>query len=117
MSTTLEICFRALNRLAKWRTVFVGWQLGTRAKGDPEAEAVKDHREITILMRAELSAFGSLLIQKGIVTEEQLQQQLIIEADTLCKAYERKFPGAKATDIGIDISPAIWADTTRGWRP
>jgi hypothetical protein len=57
-----------LNRLAKWRTVFAGWQLGTRAKGDPESDAVRDHREATILQRAELTALTSLLIKKQIIT-------------------------------------------------
>ena len=34
---------RALNVLAKWRTLLAGWQLGTRPKGDPECDAVSDH--------------------------------------------------------------------------
>jgi len=42
----------ALNVLAKWRAHFSGWQLGTRPKGDPEGDAVRDHREATILLRA-----------------------------------------------------------------
>src|SRR5205809_59165 len=47
--------YAALNRLTKWRSVFAGWQLGTRPLGDPECDAVRDHREVTILMRAELT--------------------------------------------------------------
>lgn len=31
-----------LQRLGKWRTVFASWQLGTRSKNDPEAQAVRD---------------------------------------------------------------------------
>lgn len=50
----------ALNRLAKWRTVFAGWQLGTRARGDPESDAVRDHREATIMLRAEVNALTAL---------------------------------------------------------
>ena len=42
---------RMFNRLCKWRTVLTGWQLGTRAKGDPEGDAVRDHREVTLLLR------------------------------------------------------------------
>ena len=52
----------ALNRLCKWRAIFAGWQLGTRAKGDPESDAVRDHREVTILLRAEASAMTGLLL-------------------------------------------------------
>lgn len=39
----------ALNRVTKWRSIFTGWQLGTRAKGDPEGDAVRDHRELSII--------------------------------------------------------------------
>jgi hypothetical protein len=40
----------ALERLAKWRTLFAGWQLGTRPKGEPESDAVRDHREATLML-------------------------------------------------------------------
>src|SRR5258707_8554059 len=46
----------ALNRLTKWRTHYAGWQLGTRAKGDPESDAVRDHRELTMLLRVDLTS-------------------------------------------------------------
>jgi len=107
----------ALQRLTKWRTVFAGWQLGTRAKGDAESDAVRDHREVTILMRNELNALASLLIQKGVMTAEEYQRRLDSEADHLSAQYAKKFPGFKATDYGIEMNAAIAADTTRGWRP
>jgi hypothetical protein len=107
----------ALQRLAKWRTVFAGWQLGTRAKGDPESDAVRDHREISILMRAELNALVGLLVKNGVFTAEEWTAALDREAEQLSADYTRRFPGFKATDYGLEISPAIAADTTRGWRP
>ena len=55
MSDLNELLNQALNRLCKWRAHFAGWQLGTRAKDDPEAQAVRDHRELSMLMRVELS--------------------------------------------------------------
>lgn len=106
-----------MNRVAKWRTVFTGWQLGTRAKGDPEADAVRDHREATILMRAELSALASLLIEKKVFTAEEFTKNVHEEARLLCLMYERKFPGCKATDTGLVMDAHIWKDTTAGWRP
>ena len=48
MANLAQRCYEACNRLTKWRSVFAGWQLGTRAKGDPECDAVRDHREVTI---------------------------------------------------------------------
>lgn len=107
----------ALNRLAKWRAVFAGWQLGTRPKGEPECDAVRDHRELTLLMRAELSALEGLLIAKGVFTAQELASQIDIEADLYCKALQKRFPGFKATDYGMEVNTSIAADTMRGWKP
>lgn len=107
----------ALNRLCKWRMVFTGWQLGTRAKGDPECDAVRDHRELSIICRAELTALTNLLIAKGVFTAQEHMAAVEAEAELLNKDYQRRFPGFRATDIGMDINTAIAADTMRGWRP
>lgn len=106
---------QALNRLAKWRTVMAGWQLGTRAKGDPECDAVRDHREATLLMRAEVNALASLLVEKGVFTHDEWSAQLVIEANACSTQLEERFPGFSATDIGLAMD-ARAADTTKGWR-
>jgi len=98
---------RALNRLAKWRAVYAGWQLGTRPKGDGEAQAVRDHREVTLMLRAEVTTLTGLLVRKGVLTEEELQVALAEEADQLSKDLEGKFPGMQATDDGIVLDPEI----------
>lgn len=108
---------KALNRLAKWRTVFAGWQLGTRAKGDPECDAVRDHRELTLMLRAELNALVALMVAKKVFTAEEYNAQLDIEADHLSKSFEKRFPGFKATDYGLDVNVALARDTMQGWRP
>lgn len=108
---------RTLNRLAKWRAHFAGWQLGTRLSGDPESEAVRDHREVSMIMRVELSAIAGLLIKKGVISQEELQAMLVLEAEQLEKAYERRWPGARATDEGMayDVSQAlVWMQR---WKP
>jgi hypothetical protein len=106
-----------IQRLAKWRMVFAGWQLGTRPKGDPEGDAVRDHREVTILMRAELNAITQLLIKQGAFTAEEFTEQLQREAEHLGHEYERRFPGFKAMDNGMAMNVEICKDTTAGWRP
>lgn len=106
-----------IERLGKWRMIFAGWQLGTRAKGDPEGDAVRDHREVTMLMRAELSAVSALMIRKGIYTADEFMDQMLEEAKFLCEAYERRFPGIKATDYGMHLDVAIARDTMQGWKP
>jgi hypothetical protein len=97
----LEDVGPAVQRLCKWRTVFASLQLGTREEGDPELKAIKDHREVTILLRAEVSTLTGLLIRKGVFTEEEFTVALGEEAEKLSAAYERRFPGMEATDQGI----------------
>lgn len=105
------------NRVAKWRLVFAGWQLGTRDMDDPEAQAVRDHREATIMLRAEANALAALLIAKGVFTAEEYTAQLEGECEYLCSLYEKQFPGFKARDDGMAIDTQVAVKTTRGWRP
>jgi hypothetical protein len=93
----------ALNRLAKWRMILTGWQLGTRERGDPTSEAVRDHREATLLLRAEVNAVTQLLIARDVFTAEDFDSQLVIECEHLHRTFEAKFPGAKATDAGMTL--------------
>lgn len=108
--------YNALNRLTKWRSVFAGWQLGTRTQDDPECKAVKDHREVTILLRCELTAITKLLLDKGVFTQEEFQVAMLQEAEMLSKDYENRFPGMKATDIGIQYDHRA-IETMKGWKP
>lgn len=109
----------ALNRLAKWRTIFVGWQLGTRPKGDPEADAVRDHREATLMQRADINALLGLLVKKGVFTEDEWFQALITECEMSQQQLEQRFPGVKATDVGltIDAEEVTAKGTFKGWKP
>lgn len=107
----------SVNRLAKWRMVFAGWQLGTRAKGDPECDAVRDHREATLMLRAEVSAMTGLLIRKGVFTAQEFTDALVQEAEMLEADLQRRFPGFSATDDGIEMRLPEVAQTMKGWRP
>ena len=106
----------AMNVLAKWRVLFTGWQLGTREKGDPEGDAVRDHREATILLRAEMTALSSLLINKGLITPDEWAAAMEREAHELSADYEKRFPGvtASATGLQIDKRALAWM---KGWKP
>ena len=108
----------ALERVAKWRTLLAGWQLGTRPKGEPESDAVRDHREATIMLRVEVTALVGLLLKKGIITIEEYDAALELEADELSKAFSRKFRGVTATDAGLSINIAEVQEheTFKGWR-
>jgi hypothetical protein len=98
---------RALNRLAKWRNILTGWQLGSRLKGDPEGDAVRDHREVTLLLRAEVNALAALLTDKGVITADEWDRQLVIEARHLDAALQKRFPGATAHDHGMELDAKL----------
>lgn len=108
---------QTLERLTKWRSVFAGWQLGTRLQTDPEAQAVRDHRDLSMLMRVEITALTQLLLDKGVFTLEELQDAMAAEAEALMHAYEARFPGFKATDHGLALDPALARETMKGWKP
>lgn len=104
-----------LNKLCKWRTVLTGRILGTRSKDDPQAKGYRDIFESQLLMRAELNAFGRILIEKGICTQDEFSKVLREEAAELDKAYERTFPGFRTTTDGITIDAFVAKETTRNW--
>jgi hypothetical protein len=94
---------RSLNRLTKWRTFFASWQLGTRPPEDGELRAIKHHLEMSMIMRAELSALVFLLTEKGVFTEQEWYDALSAEATALSSIYAKSFPGWKATDQGMSM--------------
>ena len=105
----------AVQKFTKWRSVFAGWQLGARAMSDPEAAAVRDHRELSMLLRAEINAITGLLLQKKVFTQDELHEQLLEEIAHLEKAYERKFPGFESADYGMKMDVTKAASTMKGW--
>lgn len=107
---------RALNVLAKWRAHFAGWQLGTRSIEDPECQAVRDHREATIMMRAELSALTGLLIDRGVFTAADYTEALAREAELLSADYSERFPGVTATEHGLAYTPEA-QEHMKNWQP
>lgn len=110
---------RALNRLGKWRTLLAGWQLGTRVDTDPECAAVKDTRELLLVMRAELTALIGLLIESNLFTLADFQNAVADEADMLSESMTARFPGVVATDTGLTMDPSVvtvWM-AERNWKP
>lgn len=102
----------------KWRSVFAGWQLGTRAEDDPECRAVRDQRELLLSMRAELNALIQLLIREKVFSYNDWCKQMCEEIDILDKAYEERFPGFQVSAMGLVITDKEKAaETTKGWRP
>ncbi len=93
----------ALEKLAKWRKFFASWQLGTVPAGDGRYRAVADHREQSILMRAELSAVSGLLIRKGVFTQQEYAEALERSAKQLDHDYEESYPGWRSLPDGLHM--------------
>lgn len=85
---------RSIQKLAKWRTVFTGWQLGTMEKSQPGVAAIRDHWEKLILLRAEVSALTGLLIRKGVFDAAEYTEALGQEAELLSAERDRWRRGA-----------------------
>lgn len=115
MSTQQARTNRALNILAKWRVALTGWQLGTRPDTDPVAAAVRDHREATLLLRAELNALTDLLIRQHVISEGGYLAALERSATQLSDDLAARFPGITATETGLDLKFPEAADTMRNW--
>lgn len=104
---------QALQRLTRWKKIFVGWQLGTRSDKDGEALAVADQREVTLLMRAELNSMLALLIEKKVFTEVEWVTKLMEEARMMDKDMEARFPGVEAMEYGLKIHVKEFAETQK----
>lgn len=113
----MDIYDEAVQKLAKWRTLLTGWQLGTRAKGDPEGDAVRDHRESSLLLRAEVTALTRVMVERGVIDLEGFRRILAEEAEFLSASYERRFPGFRATPDGLVVDAVKARETMKGWKP
>lgn len=105
----------ALNKLCRWRALLAGWQLGTRPIGDPESDAIRDHREVTLLLRTEVTTLTALLLKHGVFTQDEWVEQLTTEAQILDAQYEQRFPGVKTTMQGLEFTQDA-AETMKDWR-
>lgn len=103
----------ALEKLAKWRKFFASWQLGSRLDSDGESRAVRNHRELSILLRVEVAALSGLMLRKGVFTQEEWQAAVEAEAKTLDHAYEEAYPGWRAVPGGLSMKMPEAAETMR----
>jgi hypothetical protein len=103
----------AVQRLAKWRTVFVGWMIGTRSPDQPGVKAYRDRADAVLMMRVEINALTALLIAKGVFSVDEFMAQIVTECEHKQRELEAMFPGYKATDIGISIDIPVAAETNR----
>jgi hypothetical protein len=102
---------KLLSKVMNWRVIFSQWQLGTRDDVNGENRALQDHREEAMKTRIELAGLIELLIEKHMIRREDLLEEQIEVASRLNKSLEEKFPGAVATDDGMEIQPEAFQAT------
>jgi hypothetical protein len=108
----------ALNQLCKWRTVLAGWHRGTAALTDsggvptPGVPAMRDLMDKWLIMRAETNAMMQIMLKKKIVTPQEIDDQIEIEARLLDEQMAKVFPGFRSSPHGITIYDARLADAT-----
>jgi len=93
----------ALEKLAKWRKFFASWQVGTVPASDGRYKAVADHRELSILMRAEITAVTGLLVKKGVISQAEFGEALERSAKQLDHDYEESYPGWRSLPDGLHM--------------
>jgi hypothetical protein len=103
---------QALNKLAKWRSVFTGWCWGTMASDTRGCQGLRDLMEARLIMRAELTAVTDLLIRKGVFSTKEFADAITHEALELDRMLEDKFPGFSTTPEGVTMDIQVAAETT-----
>ena len=103
----------ALNRLCKWRSILAGWHLGTQAANAPGVQAMRDLQDFRLCIRAETNAITQLLIDKAVFTADEFRARLEIEAVLLERQLQEKFPGYRASDEGMVVTPTVAEKTNR----
>lgn len=106
----------AMEKFTKWRRVFAAWQTGNMTDNGPESKAIRDHRELSMLLRAEVNALTALLQLKGTFTDAEFAQQIIEETERLSKTFEEHFPGFKSSDYGMEITMPEAGETIKKWE-
>jgi hypothetical protein len=109
---------RALNRVAKWRSILAGRIVGTRPDNDPETQGIRDMLDKLVILRVEVTTLTRLLLEKRVFTAEEFFIAGAEEADAINKMYADEWPGITAEDYGIDIKlPEGAATLARKSRP
>lgn len=116
--TTEELYREALEKLAKWRSVYAGWRLGTRLSNDGESKYTRDLHEQILILRADCSALAFLVRDALVATgmseaaaHEKLQERMLQEVTELDRLQSLKFPGMSSTPDGISYKLPEARDT------
>ena len=103
----------ACNKLCKWRSVLVGWMIGSKGANVPGVQGYRDLIDRSLLLRAEIDALCQLLLRKGLMTAAEFDAALAESALAYDQMLEHRFPGYSTTMDGVRINPQVAAETNR----
>lgn len=80
---------------------------------------MKHHRELSIFLRVEVNALTTLLLNKGIITLDEFQKQVVREAEALDAQYMQNYPGFSTSAMGLHMKLPAAAETMKrmNFRP
>jgi hypothetical protein len=103
-----------LNKLCKWRMIYAGWHNGTQSISEPGSQAMRDLHEKLLIMRAEISALATLMLENGVFTAEEFRATVEKEAELLDAQLSDFFAGFETLPNGIRIlDTEVAAETQR----
>lgn len=114
--TSVEL---AMNRLCRFKVVLARWQLGGGGNldaSDPEFDAVCDQRALLLILRAEVNALLSLLVDTRIIKHADFDKALEASANRDNTNLSLRFPGYYGTDEGLAVDVQIAAATAKKYR-
>lgn len=119
-----QVCMNALIRLSRWRRVFASWAHGPHLLLQPgpisqltgPEQASMDREERLLALRAELTGMVSLLLSKGVVTEEEVQKAIAASCVRLVGSLESMWPGIVVTEehMLVNLAQALPTLEERG---
>ncbi len=105
---------KAIGRLCKWKGVLTMWQCGKGASNESgEFRAISDLREQLLIQSVQNNAILGALLGKKIITQAEWANALIMESQAMEKYMEKRFPGFRANDSGIEIASKVAEETMK----
>jgi len=106
----------AMKRLNAWGMLLTGRIAGTLRAEDPRSKGYRDLFQKLLVLRAEVNALTAVLVAKGVMTTEEFTAQITDEAEFLNLEYEKRFPGVRSTEAGLEVfDPKAAAAHMKGW--
>jgi hypothetical protein len=106
----------AVKRLCQWKMLLARWQMGERFERGPEFDALCDQRGLVLILRAELNALLSVLVETRIIKHADFDLALEACANRDNTNLSLRFPGYYGTDEGLAVDVAIAKGTNERYQ-